>query len=110
MPRKSSKGFSEEPPRYDAGAEPDQDLKSAGPSTGKIDGSGRLLIPAELRAAMQLGEDGRVSLRVVDGQLQVLSPMAGIKRVQERMAKYKKPGESVVDEFLAERRAMWGEE
>jgi len=33
-----------------------------------------------------------------------------VREIQKAFAKYKKPGESVVDEFLAERRAMWGEE
>ena len=33
-----------------------------------------------------------------------------VRRIQSRMRKYKKPGESVVDQFLADRRALWGEE
>ena len=35
---------------------------------------------------------------------------AAVRAVQTRMQKYKKPGESIVDRFLAERRALWGEE
>lgn len=72
--------------------------------------NGRLVIPKEMRAAMALGEDGTVTARLVEGELRLISPRAAIARAQRRLAHLKKPGESVVDEFLAERRAMWGEE
>jgi len=71
---------------------------------------GRLLIPLKLREAMLIDEDGRVTARLVDGELRLVSPRAAIRRAQRLAQKYKKPGESVVDQFLAERRAMWGEE
>ena len=35
---------------------------------------------------------------------------AAARAVQARMLKYKKPGESIVDRFVSERRALWGEE
>lgn len=57
-----------------------------------------------------LDRDGRVTASVVDGELRVISPLAAVRQVQRMAQNYKKPGESVVDEFLAERRAMWGEE
>lgn len=69
-----------------------------------------MLIPAKMREAMLLGSPGRVTARVVDGELTIISPQAALRRVQKMAQKFKKPGESVVDEFLAERRAMWGEE
>jgi hypothetical protein len=47
---------------------------------------------------------------VRDGELTLISRRAALRKVQDKMAKFKKAGESVVDEFLAERRAMWGEE
>ena len=68
------------------------------------------MIPLEMRRAMQLGEDGQVSARVEAGELRLLSQAVALRRVQSRLRRYKKPGESVVDQFLAERRAMWGEE
>lgn len=71
---------------------------------------GRLLIPATMRQAMLLGGDGKVTARVVDGELRVIAPFAAIRQIQQIAQKYVKPGESVVDEFLAERRALWGEE
>jgi plasmid stability protein len=33
-----------------------------------------------------------------------------VRSVQAAFEKYKRPGESVVDEFLAERRRLWGED
>ena len=75
-----------------------------------IDAQGRLTIPRELREAMLTGADGKVTARVENGELRVIAPRVALRRAQEIARKYKKPGESVVDEFLAERRAMWGEE
>lgn len=63
-----------------------------------------------MRAAMVLGEDGHVTARVVWGELRLISRPAAIERMQAETAALKQPGESVVDQFLAERRAMWGEE
>jgi len=71
---------------------------------------GRIVIPAGLRAAMMLGADGRVTASVRDGELRLISPMAAVRKAQKIARTLKRPGESVVDEFLAERRALWGEE
>ncbi len=43
-------------------------------------------------------------------ELSVEEKAARVREVQEAFRKYKRPGESVVDEFLAERRRLWGEE
>lgn len=72
--------------------------------------SGDLVLPKTLREAMMLDKDGRVTAHVDNGELRVISPMAAVRQVQKMAQKHKKPGESVVDEFLAERRALWGEE
>ncbi len=70
---------------------------------------GRLLIPKEMREAMRLGADGYVTACVSSGELRVVSRDAAIRRMQQEARSLKKPGTSVVDEFLAERRALWGE-
>lgn len=70
---------------------------------------GRFSIPLEMREAMQLREDGRVTVRVEAGELRMVSPAIAVKQVQSRMRKYKKSGVSMVDQFLKDRRAMWGE-
>ena len=71
---------------------------------------GRLVIPQEMRDAMMLNEDGRVTARVEAGELRVISRRTAVRRMQRELQNYKSPGESVVDAFLAERQALWGEE
>ena len=63
-----------------------------------------------MRKAIALGDDGRVTARVEAGELRLVTPTVAVQQIQARMRNYKKPGESIVDQFLADRRAMWGEE
>ena len=41
---------------------------------------------------------------------ETISSAVAVEQVQASMRRYKQPEESVVDEFLAERRMLWGEE
>jgi AbrB family looped-hinge helix DNA binding protein len=65
---------------------------------------GRVLIPAQLRQALGLKADEPMSVYAVDGELRLVSRMECIRRVQAIAAKYKRPGVSVVDEFLRDKR------
>ena len=76
----------------------------------KVAPDGRLLIPADMREAMQLREGGHVIVSVEAGALRVVDLFVSIREVQALLSKYKRPGVSEVDSFLADRRAMWGEE
>ena len=77
----------------------------------KLGEAGRLVIPAALRQQMGIKPGDELLLRVdEDGELKVIGRMQAIRRFQEYAQQFKKPGESVVDEFIAEKRAMWGEE
>lgn len=76
----------------------------------KLGEGGRFVIPAFMREEMGIKPGEVLICHVVDGELRVRSYLDNIRRIQERSASYKKPGESVVDEFLAERLAMWGED
>ncbi|HEU4986425.1 MAG TPA: AbrB/MazE/SpoVT family DNA-binding domain-containing protein [Rhizobiaceae bacterium] len=76
----------------------------------RLGDGGRIVIPAAMREAMGVKPGDTLIAHVEDGVLQVVSYEANLRKIQAEMQKYKKPGESVVDEFLAERRAMWGEE
>jgi AbrB family looped-hinge helix DNA binding protein len=72
---------------------------------------GRIVIPAALRAAVGIRKGEKVILRVEDGVIVVETVLAQVRRVQAIVAQYIKPGgPSLVDEFIAERREMWGEE
>jgi antitoxin PrlF len=79
--------------------------QAAEPVALQVDGSGRLVIPQELREAMLLGESGRVTARVVNGELRLISPEAALREMQARARKLLPAGGSVVDEFIAEKRA-----
>lgn len=70
---------------------------------------GRLVIPREMREAMLLDADRRVTACVEEGELRVLSRRAAIRRMQAEAQRLKTPGTSEVDAFLAERREMWGQ-
>jgi bifunctional DNA-binding transcriptional regulator/antitoxin component of YhaV-PrlF toxin-antitoxin module len=69
-----------------------------------MDRAGRILIPLKLRRELGLTEDSALILRVEDGELRIHSVEQALRRAQARLSRLKKPGESVVDEFLAERR------
>ncbi len=66
---------------------------------------GRIVIPAEARRELGIEEGDALTLEVRDGELRVYSVLEGIRRIQKTAQKYKRPGESVVDEFIAEKRA-----
>lgn len=65
---------------------------------------GRVLIPADLRKSLGLKPDDPLSIYAVDGELRIVSRMQAIRRAQAMTAKFKKPGQSVVDDFIREKR------
>lgn len=83
--------------------------RDAAPVTLSIE-NGRILLPPQIVDAMALSEDGTVSALVQDGELSVMSPRAAFLKAKSIAARHKKPGESVVDAFLAERRSIWNEQ
>lgn len=71
---------------------------------------GRVVIPADVRRCMGVKE-GDTLIGAFDGtELEVFSLMEQVRRLQEITEKYHPEHVSLVDEFLRERRAMWGEE
>ena len=76
----------------------------------KLSREGRVLIPAEVRAELGLGEGTNLNLAVVDGEIRLFDRAHALKRAREIARKYKKPGHSVVEELLRERRAEAGRE
>lgn len=76
----------------------------------RVGDGGRVVIPAAMREEMSIKPGDDLVAHVEDGVLHLISFEENLRRIQDEVSKYKKPGESVVDEFLAERRAMWGEE
>ena len=71
----------------------------------KVSDGGRVVIPAELREkhGIEVGDNVFWS-ESPDGGLLLSSRQAAIRRIQAIASKYKKPGVSVVDELIRERR------
>lgn len=70
----------------------------------KIDGSGRIVLPAEVRSRFRMAEGDTVTLVETEGQLQIRTRQAALARMQEYFAKLVPPDVSLVDELLQERR------
>ncbi|HLF76148.1 MAG TPA: AbrB/MazE/SpoVT family DNA-binding domain-containing protein [Dehalococcoidia bacterium] len=73
----------------------------------KVDPQGRVVIPAEIRAEMGIEPGKPIAFIIEADRLGLITVRQGIKIAQERLARHikKEPGRSIVDEFLAERRA-----
>ncbi len=71
----------------------------------KIGPGGRVVIPAAFRAAAGMEEGAEGMLTLHGQEVRVITPKASLQRVQEWAMQLAKPGVSVVDELIAERRA-----
>ncbi len=66
--------------------------------------NGRLVVPASLRQQIGMAKGGKLIASIQNGAL-VLEPFdAAVRRVQALARQLAKPGDSVVDEFLSDRR------
>jgi len=70
----------------------------------RINENGRVVIPAAFREALGIKAGDEVVLRVEDDELRIMTMKRRIERAQRLVRKYVKPGESLVDELIAERR------
>ena len=71
----------------------------------KIDPAGRIVIPAEARQQLNIGPGDEVFLEVHDGLMTVSTFQTVLRELQQEIGQRARPGGSVVDELLAERRA-----
>ena len=70
----------------------------------RVSQNGRVVIPAAFRKALGIRVGDEVIICVQDGELRITTMQRRIQRAQARARRYLKPGVSVVDELLAERR------
>jgi len=70
----------------------------------RLSSNGRIVIPAEMREELGLLAGDTVLLELEDGALRVETYPARIRRIQNELARYIKPGALLSDELIAERR------
>lgn len=71
----------------------------------KLQDGGRVVIPAKLRKELGIKEGEYVVFRQnKKGDIAIMSYRDVIRKVQQTMAKYIKPGQSLVDSLLNDRR------
>lgn len=73
----------------------------------QVDKHGRIVIPADIREELSLKPGEQVLLRIVDGALQVENRLRSIQRMKGSARRYlgNTGNRSLVDEFIAEKRA-----
>jgi AbrB family looped-hinge helix DNA binding protein len=70
----------------------------------RVNENGRVVIPASYRKALGIKAGDEVILRMEDDELRITTMKRRIERAQWRIRQYVKPGVSLVDELIAERR------
>ncbi len=70
----------------------------------RLSPNGRVLIPAAIREEMGFVPGESLLMGVEDGVLRIESYRARIRRIQQEVARYCKPGVLASDELIAERR------
>jgi AbrB family looped-hinge helix DNA binding protein len=70
----------------------------------RVNQNGRVVIPALYREALGIKAGDEVILRMEDDELRITTMKRRIERAQRHVRKYVKPGVSLVDELIAERR------
>jgi AbrB family looped-hinge helix DNA binding protein len=70
----------------------------------RVNENGRVVIPAAFRKAMGINVGDEVVLRIEDNELRILTLKRRIERAQLLVRKHVKPGTSLVEELIAERR------
>ena len=70
----------------------------------RINENGRVVIPASFRKALGVKPGDEVILSIEEDELRITTMKRRIERAQRRARQYVKPGVSLVDELIAERR------
>jgi AbrB family looped-hinge helix DNA binding protein len=70
----------------------------------KMNENGRVVIPASFRKALGIRPGDELVLRMEDEELRITTMKRRIEHAQRLVRKYVKPGTSLVDELIAERR------
>jgi AbrB family looped-hinge helix DNA binding protein len=70
----------------------------------RVNENGRVVIPASFRKRLGIRIGDEVVLQLEDDELRIITLKCNIERAQRLVRKHVKPGTSLVDELIAERR------
>ena len=70
----------------------------------RVNENGRVVIPVYFRKAVGINPGDEVVLRIEDDELRITTLKARLKWAQQLVRKHVKPGTSLADELIAERR------
>jgi AbrB family looped-hinge helix DNA binding protein len=70
----------------------------------RVNENGRVVIPATFRKQLGIRIGDEVVLQLEDDELRIITLKRNIERAQRLVRKHVKPGTSLVDELIAERR------
>jgi AbrB family looped-hinge helix DNA binding protein len=70
----------------------------------RVNEKGRVVIPASFRKALGINVGDEIVLRLEDDELRITTLKSRIERAQRLVRQHVKPGTSLVDELIAERR------
>jgi AbrB family looped-hinge helix DNA binding protein len=70
----------------------------------RVNQNGRIVIPASYRKALGIKAGDEVILRMEDDELRITTMKRRLERARRRIRQYVKPGVSLADELIAERR------
>ncbi len=70
----------------------------------RIGENGRIVIPAAMREALGIMPGEELVLRIQDDELRITTMRHRIERARQLVRRHVKPGRSLVDELIAERR------
>jgi len=70
----------------------------------RLNENGRVVIPAAFRKALGIDVGDELIARMEDHELRITTAKREIEQAQRLVRKYVKPGRSLVDELIAERR------
>ena len=70
----------------------------------RVNENGRVVIPASYRRALGIKAGDEVILRMEDDELRITTMKRRLERARRSIRQYVKPGVSLADELIAERR------
>lgn len=70
----------------------------------RVNENGRVVIPAPFRKALGISAGDELVLRIENDELRITTLKRRVEQAQRRIRRYVKPGRSLADELIAERR------